>query len=332
MINVSATPEASDGSATRSAAAAPFEPSPYLLRKRRSVRIIGALLGAPLAPVIVLLVGAVRLTSPGPGLYRQKRVGLNGAEFTIFKLRSMRQNAEAETGPTWARKKDSRVTPLGRLLRWTHLDELPQIINVIRGEMDFVGPRPERPEMVRQLLLTVPNYADRLRAMPGITGAAQVNLPPDQSVDCVRHKVLADRYYIRRANLWLDLRLVAATVIRSLGVRYESGARLLRVTLPESIRLQAAEGGYEAPGACGMPANPAAAVQIAPPHACGLSGYPGDTVADVTAETLAKVRAETLMVLESARPAEPNEDPVATDEAGVADGQVEMAGPPGLPR
>lgn len=218
---------------TQSAA---LEPVPYLTRKRLGVRILGIVLGVPLTPVILVLIGAVRLTSPGPGLYQQRRVGLNGREFTMYKLRSMRRDAEDLSGPVWAAQKDNRVTPLGKFLRWTHLDELPQIFNVIRGEMDLVGPRPERPEIVDDLITQITDYQIRHAAMPGITGLAQVNLPPDQTIDCVRYKIAADQHYIRSASLWLDLRLIAATVLRSFGVRYALGARLLRVELPESLR------------------------------------------------------------------------------------------------
>ena len=131
------------------------EVSPYLARKRVAVKVIGTILAILLAPILLVLIGLVRLASPGPGLYRQKRVGLNGSEFTIYKLRSMRRDAESMTGPTWASEQDARITLFGRLLRYTHLDELPQIINVARGEMDFVGPRPERPEFVTPLLLSL---------------------------------------------------------------------------------------------------------------------------------------------------------------------------------
>ncbi|WP_197525292.1 sugar transferase [Pseudobythopirellula maris] len=219
----------------------PIQPSSYLGRKRAVVRVLGAIAGALLAPLIVLLVILVRLTSPGPGLYRQCRLGLNGREFTIFKLRSMRNDAEKLSGPVWAKRQDARVTPLGRLLRFTHLDELPQIINVVRGEMDFVGPRPERPEIVADLVGQVPGYEDRLAALPGITGVAQVNLPPDETLDCVRKKVAADRYYIEKASLWLDLRLAAATFLRVLGIRYEKGAWLLGVLITPAQLLEAAE-------------------------------------------------------------------------------------------
>lgn len=210
------------------------EVSPYLARKRVAVKVIGTILAILLAPILLVLIGLVRLASPGPGLYRQKRVGLNGSEFTIYKLRSMRRDAESMTGPTWASEQDARITLFGRLLRYTHLDELPQIINVARGEMDFVGPRPERPEFVTPLLRQVDHYEHRLLSLPGITGIAQVNLPPDTTIDCVRKKVAADCHYIQTASLWLDMRLIAATILRVIGIRYHHGAKLLGVGLPSS--------------------------------------------------------------------------------------------------
>lgn len=210
--------------------------TPYALTKRPFVRAAGVVIGIVLAPVILLLVMLVRLTSPGPGLYRQRRIGLHGEEFTIYKIRSMRHDAETLSGPVWAAKHDARVTPLGRLLRYSHLDELPQIFNVVRGEMDFVGPRPERPEIVEDLVPLVDGYQNRHVVLPGITGLAQVNLEPDQEIDCVRKKVAADLYYIENASLYYDLRLLSATILRIAGLRYHHGARLLRVTLPSSIR------------------------------------------------------------------------------------------------
>lgn len=204
-----------------------FAAAPYLRRKRLGVRVLALLIAAPLAPVLLLLIVLIRVTSPGPGLYRQRRVGLRGREFTLYKLRSMRQDAEDLSGPVWASINDERVTLLGRLLRFTHLDELPQIINVIKGEMAFVGPRPERPEIVVDLIRDVDHYEDRHLALPGVTGLAQVNLRPDVTVECVRNKVSADRYYIEHANLWLDLRIILATMLRLVGVRYRYGTHML---------------------------------------------------------------------------------------------------------
>ena len=149
-------------------------------------------------PLILMLMALVRLTSRGPALYKQVRLGLDGRPYLILKLRTMFHDCERATGPQWAKARDPRATVLGRILRATHLDELPQLWNVVRGEMSLVGPRPERPEFVRQLERVIPNYRDRLRVRPGITGLAQVQLPPDEDLDSVARKVAYDVYYVER--------------------------------------------------------------------------------------------------------------------------------------
>jgi lipopolysaccharide/colanic/teichoic acid biosynthesis glycosyltransferase len=182
------------------------------------------------APVILVAALAIRLTSPGPVIYRQVRVGLDrrrrehaldwcrrgddlgGQPFTIYKLRTMRADAEAVTGPVWASPDDPRVTPVGRFLRATRIDELPQLVNVIRGDMNLVGPRPERPSIVLRLRDEVPGYALRHRCRPGITGLAQVSQHYDQSVDDVVNKVRYDLVYQRRRGLWTDLAILLRTV------------------------------------------------------------------------------------------------------------------------
>jgi lipopolysaccharide/colanic/teichoic acid biosynthesis glycosyltransferase len=170
------------------------------------------------APLILLAVLAVRLTSSGPGIYTQTRVGLNRRTFTIYKIRTMAHNCEAGTGARWSSGKgDARVTRLGRFLRKSHIDELPQLWNVLRGDMALVGPRPERPEIIAQIEHLVPGYAQRLTVLPGVTGLAQVQLPPDTTVDSVRRKVRFDSYYATHRNLWLDLRLIVVTAGKVLG-------------------------------------------------------------------------------------------------------------------
>ena len=159
-------------------------------------RCLGALLLVPALPVIGILALIVRWTSPGPGIFRQLRVGQNGKTFMMYKLRTMRHDAERETGPVWTQQGDSRVTPVGRILRKLHLDEFPQLFNVIKGEMTLVGPRPERPEFVHRLAPRIPGYLQRLAVRPGITGLAQLNLPPDSDLDSVRCKLLLDLEYI----------------------------------------------------------------------------------------------------------------------------------------
>jgi hypothetical protein len=132
----------------------------------------------------------------------------------MYKIRSMTHNAEQKTGPAWTQTADPRVTPLGHFLRKFHLDELPQLFNVLRGEMSLVGPRPERPEFVKILSLQIPEYANRLAVKPGITGLAQLNLPPDSDLDSVRRKVVLDLEYIRSATVWFDIKLIFGTALR----------------------------------------------------------------------------------------------------------------------
>ena len=159
---------------------------------------VALLLLVPAGAIVAILVLLVRATSKGPGLYRQIRVGKDGRHFTIYKIRTMRADAEAASGPVWTRPHDPRITLLGRILRKLHLDELPQIFNVLRGEMSFIGPRPERPEFVSVLAAAVPGYRQRLAVRPGITGLAQVNLPSDTDLSSVRRKLVLDCEYLQR--------------------------------------------------------------------------------------------------------------------------------------
>lgn len=171
-------------------------------------------------PLLALLMAAIRLSSRGSAVYRQTRVGKGGRIFTMYKLRSMRCDAEAGTGPVWAGAvRDCRVTPLGYWLRRLHLDELPQLVNVVRGEMALVGPRPERPEFVRVLSDQIPGYLDRLRVLPGITGLAQINLPADTDLLSVRRKLVLDLEYIDAADFVLDARIIICTFLQVLGLR-----------------------------------------------------------------------------------------------------------------
>ncbi len=190
----------------------------YFDKKNRRERVLGALLLIPATPVICVCWLLVRITSRGPGLFRQTRVGYLGEEFQVLKLRTMRIDAEAN-GPQWSNARDPRVTPLGRLYRKLHLDELPQLFNVVRGEMVLTGPRPERPEFVHLLSKEIPNYEERLSVKPGITGLAQVNLPPDSDLQSVEKKQKLDLHYIKTATFWLDQRLLASTVFRVLLIR-----------------------------------------------------------------------------------------------------------------
>ncbi len=183
-------------------------------------------------PVLLLAAAAVRLTSAGPAFYSQVRVGANGRRFVLWKVRSMYHNCEAASGVRWAVRGDSRVTPVGRFLRATHIDELPQLLNVLRGEMSLVGPRPERPEIIAGLVLVVPRYDDRHRVKPGVTGLAQILLPPDTDLTSVRRKVATDLRYASEFGPWLEVRVLVGTVLHLAKVPGPAVARLLRLPPP----------------------------------------------------------------------------------------------------
>ena len=159
-------------------------------------------------PVMAAAMLCIYIESPGRVLYRQERVGYQGRPFTIVKLRSMRLDAEKD-GPQWAQKHAPRVTRVGAFLRSTRIDELPQLWNVVRGEMSLIGPRPERPMFVEQFSRDIPGFANRLLMKPGLTGGAQVNGGYDISPE---KKLELDLYYIRNASFWLDLRILVRTV------------------------------------------------------------------------------------------------------------------------
>jgi sugar transferase (PEP-CTERM system associated) len=164
------------------------------------------------APVIVLVAIAVKWTSPGPALYRQERVGLRGRTFRVIKFRSMRQDAEKNTGAVWATKGDSRVTPIGAFLRRTRLDEIPQLWNVLKGDMSFVGPRPERPEFVASLTQDIPFYGQRHTVRPGLTGWAQIRYTYGASIEDALEKLQYDLFYIKNMSIALDLFIIVNTV------------------------------------------------------------------------------------------------------------------------
>jgi sugar transferase (PEP-CTERM system associated) len=163
------------------------------------------------APVLVLVALAVRATSPGPILYRQNRVGFQGHVFKVLKFRSMYTNAEARTGAVWAQKDDPRVTPVGRWLRKLRLDELPQLLNVLRGEMAVVGPRPERPEFVKTLTEQIPFYGQRHFVKPGITGWAQINHKYGDTIQDTITKLEFDLYYLKNLSFSMDLYIMFHT-------------------------------------------------------------------------------------------------------------------------
>jgi exopolysaccharide biosynthesis polyprenyl glycosylphosphotransferase len=187
---------------------------------KRSVDLAGALTGLLLLVILTPLVALVNaLTSPGPLFFRQERVGQGGRTFHVLKFRSMHPGAETDTGPVWARPDDERVTPVGRLLRRAHLDELPQVVNVLGGEMSLVGPRPERPEFVDGLSRTIPFYRARHSVKPGITGWAQIHQDYGDSVAGAREKLEYDLYYIKHAGALLDSLIVLRTISRVLSLR-----------------------------------------------------------------------------------------------------------------
>jgi sugar transferase (PEP-CTERM system associated) len=172
-----------------------------------------SLLGLVLtSPLLLLTALAVRLTSKGPVLYRQRRVGLNGRLFTVYKFRSMYVDAEARTGAIWAVKDDPRITPVGKWLRKLRLDELPQFWNVVRGDMSIVGPRPERPEFVDLLAAQIPYYRQRLAVKPGITGWAQINHKYGDSELDAMIKLEYDLYYIKHLAPALDFYIIFHTL------------------------------------------------------------------------------------------------------------------------
>lgn len=163
-------------------------------------------------PTLLLVMLAIKLESPGPIFYRQERVGLNGKVFKVWKLRSMRVDAERDGVPQWAKSADDRVTRVGRIIRKTRLDEVPQILNVLTGDMSFIGPRPERPFFVDQLREQIPFYDLRHRVRPGITGWAQINYPYGASVEDARMKFSYDLYYLKKNDVFMDFAILMQTV------------------------------------------------------------------------------------------------------------------------
>ncbi|HEY7233947.1 MAG TPA: sugar transferase [Gemmatimonadaceae bacterium] len=214
-------------------------PVPAIEPRRRSeiaCRVVNVVLAGIMlvlaAPILAIAALAIKATSPGPIFYTQPRVGLDrrrrrqhresfynrrshnlgGQIFRIWKLRTMRHDAERQTGVTWASQQDPRATRIGLLLRKSRIDEIPQLVNVLKGEMNIVGPRPERPSLVAQLSSGIPEYPLRLMARPGITGWAQVNQAYDSTLDDVKRKVQLDLEYLRRQGVREDLRIMLLTI------------------------------------------------------------------------------------------------------------------------
>jgi lipopolysaccharide/colanic/teichoic acid biosynthesis glycosyltransferase len=197
--------------------------------------VLAALLLIPAVPLIMLAAALIKLTSRGPLFYSQTRLGKDGRPYVLWKLRTMVHNCEALTGPRWATPDDPRVIPVGRLLRELHLDELPQLWNVLCGDMSLVGPRPERPEFVPHLERAIPHYRERLRVRPGITGLAQVQLPADTDLTSVRRKLAYDLYYVRHQGPWLDLKLIACTALKMFKVPFAVSGWLLGIPRGEAV-------------------------------------------------------------------------------------------------
>ncbi|MBI3578169.1 MAG: sugar transferase [Ignavibacteriales bacterium] len=172
------------------------------------VSVLILVIGLPVWLFVALLIA---LDSPGPVLYKQERVGKNGKHFNIFKFRSMREDAEKGSGPVWAQKKDPRVTRIGKIIRKLHIDEVPQFINVLLGDMSLVGPRPERPFFVEKLAQELPLYKRRLKVRPGITGWAQVKHKYDESIEDVKTKLKYDLFYIENISWRMDLKILFNT-------------------------------------------------------------------------------------------------------------------------
>jgi lipopolysaccharide/colanic/teichoic acid biosynthesis glycosyltransferase len=164
------------------------------------------------APLQILIAILIKLDSPGSAIFSQERVGLHGSKFTLYKFRSMKMDAESKSGPAWSSEGDDRATRLGKVLRKFRLDEIPQAFNVLRGDMSFVGPRPERPYFVGMLNLRVPSYDLRHYVMPGITGWAQVLYPYGATVEDAIEKLQYDLYYVKHMSLRQDLLILIKTV------------------------------------------------------------------------------------------------------------------------
>jgi lipopolysaccharide/colanic/teichoic acid biosynthesis glycosyltransferase len=209
-------------------------PGPTQAAKGVLDKILAALALVVLTPLFAAVAILVKISSPGPVIYRQIRIGIDrrfesreagpgaaverrrlklpGRPFVIYKFRTMVDGAENVLGPTWASAQDPRVTRVGKVLRMLRIDEMPQFLNVLKGDMSLVGPRPERPVFVNDLVDAIPGYAHRLRVKPGITGLAQVEHQYDSCLDDVRQKIQYDLYYIREHDFWLDLRILLKTV------------------------------------------------------------------------------------------------------------------------
>jgi lipopolysaccharide/colanic/teichoic acid biosynthesis glycosyltransferase len=203
--------------------------------KRAADVVLGAILLVLAAPVMLLMMILVKLGSRGPAIYSQVRLGRHGRPFVLHKIRTMFNDCESRSGPRWASANDPRIAPFGNFLRRSHLDELPQLWNVVIGDMSLVGPRPERPEFVTVLERELPAYRDRLLVRPGLTGLAQLELPADTNLASVQRKLAHDLYYVDQLTLGLDLRLLMFTACYLAGFYPHLPRRLVGLPDREAI-------------------------------------------------------------------------------------------------
>jgi exopolysaccharide biosynthesis polyprenyl glycosylphosphotransferase len=190
-----------------------FNPSKAYLACKRGCDVLFAIIFLILTgPLMAIIAAFIKLDTPGPAIFRQERIGLRGKKFTVYKFRSMRRDAERHTGPTWAKENDERTTAIGAFLRKCRLDELPQFFNVLKGDMSFIGPRPERPYFVELLKKEIRYYDLRHFVRPGITGWAQVMYPYGASIEDAYHKLQYDLYYAKNASIGFDLLTLLKTI------------------------------------------------------------------------------------------------------------------------
>jgi lipopolysaccharide/colanic/teichoic acid biosynthesis glycosyltransferase len=214
------------GATGRADAAIPH-PGAYLKCKLAIEWAAALVLIVIVSPLLAGLALLVKFSSPGPVFYSQLRLGRSGRRFRIHKLRTMIHDCEAATGPVWSMADDPRVTRVGRWLRDTHLDELPQLLNVLRGEMSLIGPRPERPEIAGRIEQMLPGFKHRLLVRPGMTGLSQMRMPADTDLHAVHRKLAHDLHYVRRIGFALDARIFLATVFYLLGAAAKAVSRQL---------------------------------------------------------------------------------------------------------
>ena len=197
-------------------------------------------------PIILIALVLVRATSRGPVIYTQKRLGRGGRVFTIYKIRTMYRDSEPHGATVVCAGRPKDRAEVGRLLRWSHVDKLPQLINILQGKMSLVGPRPERPEIVGQLERVIPEYRRRLNVRPGTTGLAQVLQPPDTNLNMVSSKLSLDLHYVDHASFWLDFRILLATVPHVFRVPPETIARVFGFPRISSQRAEESSAATEA--------------------------------------------------------------------------------------